>query len=336
MIWLHGEEELNDFLARLNSFHENIKFTWEIGLQEIAFLDVWITKVNGVFHTDVYSKSTDAHQYLNFKSCHPPHVKRAIPYSQGLRLKRVCNSENAFEKRLEELKGFLVKRCYCSDYVDNQFGRVREVNRNSLFKRKEGAEHSNRNCFVVDYHPALRALYNIFRELHVIVSWSERFLRIMPEPPMVCFRRAKNLKDHLVRSKLRGEEETVVGMFKCGKKKCKICDNVVTGDEFKSYVEGRSFRINHRFDCDTEGVVYLISCKSCGLQYVGNTITAFRLRFNNHKSSLNRYGRGQRNIAGQHIYAHFFGEGHLGLRDFMVQVIDCTNVNNPTERKFLD
>ena len=26
-------------------------------------------------------------------------------------------------------------------------------------------------------------------------------------------------------------------------------------------------------------------------------------------------------------------EGHLGLRDFMVQVIDCTNVNNPTERE---
>ena len=50
---------------------------------------------------------------------------------------------------------------------------------------------------------------------------------------------------------------------------------------------GRSFRINHRFDCDSEGVVYLISCKSCGLQYVGNTITAFRLRFNNHNSSLN-------------------------------------------------
>ena len=108
MIWLHTEE-LNDFLARLNAFHESIKFTWEIGLQEIAFLDVWITKVNGAFQTDVYSKSTDGQQYLNFKSGHPPHVKRAIPYSQGLRLKRVCNSENAFEKRLGELKSFFGK-----------------------------------------------------------------------------------------------------------------------------------------------------------------------------------------------------------------------------------
>ena len=155
-------------------------------MREIAFLDVWITKVNGAFHTDV-------HQYLNSKSCHPPHVKRAIPYSQGLRLRRICNSDNVFEEKLGELKGFLVKRRYCSDYVDNQFERVRGVNRNSLLKRKEGIENSNRNCFVVDYHPALRILYEIFRELQGIVAWSERFLQIMPEPPMVCFRCIKNL-----------------------------------------------------------------------------------------------------------------------------------------------
>ena len=97
---------------------------------------------------------------------------------------------------------------YCSDYVDNQFERVRGVNRNSLLKQKEGIENSDRNCFVVDYHPALRVLYEIFRELQGIVDWSERFLQIMPEPPMVCFRRTKNLKDHLVRTKSRREEET--------------------------------------------------------------------------------------------------------------------------------
>jgi hypothetical protein len=78
-------------------------------------------------------------------------------------------------------------------------------------------------------------------------------------------------------------------MFKCGKKKCKICENVIIGATFKSHVEGRSFCINHRFDCDSEGIVYLISCKFCVLQYVGNTITPFRLGFNNHKSALIKY-----------------------------------------------
>ena len=103
---------------------------------------------------------------------------------------------------------------------------------------------------MIDYNPALGAIYDIFRELQVIASSTEMLLRIMPEPPMVCFRRTKNLKDHLVCSKWRGEKETVVGMFKWGKRECKIC-NVVIGDAFKSYGEGRSFRINHRFDCDS-------------------------------------------------------------------------------------
>ena len=42
MIWPHSGDELGNFLAKLNSLHENVKFTWEIGLWEIAFLDVWI------------------------------------------------------------------------------------------------------------------------------------------------------------------------------------------------------------------------------------------------------------------------------------------------------
>ena len=31
-----------------------------------------------LLHTDVYSKPTDAHQYLNYKSCHSLLVKRGI------------------------------------------------------------------------------------------------------------------------------------------------------------------------------------------------------------------------------------------------------------------
>ena len=117
MIWLHGEKELNDFLARLNSFRKSIKFTWESSSEGISFLDVRVIKVNGAFQTDVFSKPTDAHQYLNFKSCHAPHIKKGIPYSQALRLKRSCSDDNNLKKRLQELKGYLVKRGYDSGFV---------------------------------------------------------------------------------------------------------------------------------------------------------------------------------------------------------------------------
>lgn len=285
------------------------------------------------FKLVVYSKPVDAHQYLNFRSCHPPHVKRGIPYSQALRLKRICSNENQLRERLGDLKGFLVKRGYKEDFVENQFSRTNNLRRVDLLERKKRAEVGNKNSFVIDYHPALQDLYGIFKELQQIVGWSGSFLSIMPDLPRICFRRAKNLKDHLVRSKLPNELDEVGGMFRCGNKRCKVCQNVIEGSKFKSFVEDRIFHINHHFDCNSEGVIYLVDCRKCGKQYVGCTITSFRTRFNNHKSSLNRYGEGKRNICGQQLYAHFYGEGHLGLKDFMVRVIDTTNVNDPTKRE---
>jgi hypothetical protein len=96
---------------------------------------------------------------------------------------------------------------------------------------------------------------------------------------MISFRRCKNLKDHQVRSKLPKEKDAVGDMFKCGSIKCKVCDNILVGSSVESHVEGRKFHINHRFDCNSEGLVYL----ACKMQYVGCTITSFRLRFINHK-----------------------------------------------------
>ena len=42
--------------------------------------------------------------------------------------------------------------------------------------------------------------------------------------------------------------------------------------------------------------------------------------------------RGQKEICGKHLYSHFYTEGHSGIKDFSVQVIDVTDVNNPTCR----
>jgi hypothetical protein len=47
VIWLHSEEELNNFLLCLNSFHENIKYTWDISYHRISFLDVSVGLDNG-------------------------------------------------------------------------------------------------------------------------------------------------------------------------------------------------------------------------------------------------------------------------------------------------
>jgi hypothetical protein len=147
------------------------------------------------------------------------------------------------------LKAFLVKRGYNSEFVESQYKRVRFLDRSTLFKREseQTRRENNKSTFIIDYHPALREIYGIFRELQNIVGLSSKFLSVMPEPPMamVCFRRSKNLKDHLVRARLHKLEVAARGMVKCGGGKCKVCDSIVVADTFQSTVQRRTFHINH-------------------------------------------------------------------------------------------
>lgn len=77
----------------------------------------------------------------------------------------------------------------------------------------------------------------------------------------------------------------------------------------------------------------MITCETCGKQCVGNRITVSSLRFNNHKSSLRQYERGQRGISGEHLYADVYGDGHICVRDVSVQIIDVTDVRDPALRE---
>ena len=87
-----------------------------------------------------------------------------------MRIKRICYSDETFESRLGELKGFLVKRGYNSELVENQFDRVRLLDRSILFNQDRGQirRDNNRSICVIDYHPTLRELYGIFRELQIM------------------------------------------------------------------------------------------------------------------------------------------------------------------------
>ena len=132
---------------------------------------------DGKLSTDVYHKPIGAYQYLNFRSCHPPHVKKGIPYSQTSRLKRICDLEDKFGKGLVDLKGFLVNRGYKEDFVNSQCSRVTEVRRAELLckNQKRDWDKKERVVLVLNYHFAMLKVHRIFRELHVPTTLSPMF-----------------------------------------------------------------------------------------------------------------------------------------------------------------
>ena len=74
--------------------------------------------------------------------------------------------------------------------------------------------------------------------------------------------------------------ETTVGSSRCGSKRCQVCLNVSETAIFEYFQTKRQYKINHHHDCNDKCLIYLLSCKICGLQYVGSATSRFRLRWN--------------------------------------------------------
>ena len=149
----------------------------------------------------------------------------------------------------------------------------------------------------------------------------------------MAFRCPKSLQDYLVRAKLRPLDQTPRGnrgTHKCTNNRCDVCNYLVVGDIFSSHVTGASYTVNHRLDCNSRYVVYLISCKVCGVQYVGSTTTEFRLRFNNHKSLLRAHSKmsAANKDKDDTIYKRFHSDEHHDLRDIEVHLIDKVNAKD--------
>ena len=262
-IWLHGIERLQEFLKFIDSFHETISYTWDYSESQVSFLDVTICReVGGGISADVFSKPTDTHQYLDYRSCHPKHVKQAIPYGQALRLRRICSSESKFDQRIEEFKGYLHERGFQKTQILSQCEKVRNKDRRLLlFQDKERFVDNNAVPLVLNFHPALSGISQKVKSLWPVLHASDDMNEVFKDiKPLISFRRPRNLADNLVRSKIKEASNTREdkGMKKCGKSRCQICSYVEEAEEFE--YGNKKYWINYPFDCDSEGVIYVIRC----------------------------------------------------------------------------
>ena len=101
-------------------------------------------------------------------------------------------------------------------------------------------------------------------------------------------------------------QDTQTIVSKCGKTRCKTCKHIVEGDSFCSNTTGKKYNVISREDamtCATKNVIYLISCKKCGIQYVGETSQALRNRMNNHRQKLKQ-------MCDLFLYQHFCSNRH--------------------------
>ena len=83
-----------------------------------------------------------------------------------------------------------------------------------------------------------------------------------------------------------------------------VCLNVSETDVFQSFQTKEQYKINHQLNCNDEFLIYLLSCKVCGLQYIGSTTDKFKLRWKITRKIIGKQKEG-RNIC-SHLFLSIF------------------------------
>ena len=185
---------------------------------------------------------------------------------------------------------------------------------------------------VVTYNPAFKNLSQVIRKKLPLLSADEQVKKVLSPAPFVSFRSTRNLKIYLVRSKIYPLERKV-GSEKCKSKRCLVCLNVSETDVIQSFQTKEQYKIKYQLNCNDKCLVYLRSCKVCGLQYIGSTTDKFRLRWNNYKENNRKAKRGEEYMQPL-VFEHFSSNNHNGfLEDCSIAFIDKTDGSDPTGRE---
>ena len=164
IIWEHGEESLLEFITHLNSRLDSIKFTHEVSRTEVTFLDTTVKIVDDHVVTDLFVKPTDSHNYLRYDSAHPQRCKDSIPYSQFLRIRRICSRIVDYDRHTVALSTHFLRKGYPVQLLEEAAFLARSKDRPELLQGTSQvlANTTEDKVFLVTtYHPHDHYLRNL-------------------------------------------------------------------------------------------------------------------------------------------------------------------------------
>jgi len=330
MIWLHNQYELDKFIIDLNQFHHTIKFTHECSTTTINFLDVTITHHEGTLHTRSYHKPTDANNYLHYKSCHPRHQKESIPFSQFLRMKRNSSTDEWATESINKLTQAFKDRGYPLQTLEKSVQAVSSITQDQLLNsnptRKEAMD---KLIYVTTYHPCGPKIKKILTHFVKILSRHPHTNHINENKFITAYRRPTNLKDLLVHSRFKPNNTLIQssGTYKCHQPRCHSCPHVIESPNFTNIDGSRPFNTRQRITCQTNYVIYIITCQKCHKKYVGQTSKNLKVRTYQHLYTIKRE-------LSRPVAIHFNSYGH-NLKHMGIQAI-CTAPRDDNARLALE
>ncbi len=323
MLWTHGQEKLDLFIQHINSCHDTIKFTAESSRTQVTFLDtkIIITNDDDII-TDLYTKPTDSHNYLLYTSCHPGHTKRSLPYSQFLRIKRICTKIQDFEQQCTNLIKYLLDRGYPLHTLVEDYEKVHKMDRNELLEKTKTEKQDDTKLFnITTFHPLNNPVKDVLDISWKLLQRSSTTRPLFNKKVVHGFRRTKNLRDLLVTSRTNFHPEApkqpklplAESSNKCTTKNCRYCPRIDTTGKIFCTTRKCCYTSKKQATCKSHNLIYGITCNTCKIQYVGQTKRRLMDRFQGHFYNIKNKN--------EQIGRHFTSQNNHGIEDVTIHIL---------------
>ncbi len=292
----------NRLLGLLKSMNPAFDFTCTGAVKELVVLDIAVEISNQGLRLSNYQKPTDKRTLLSANSSHPTHIKKSIPYSVALRMRRLCSEETDFHQALIDQAWVLLGRGYTEEWIVDGFSRAVEKTREeALQKSKRNENTKNTVRLVTNFDPNIdveKAFRKVRKEKRAL-SQTSNGTHLNEVHLQLAFRNAPNLRRLLVNKDPKEDEvspERFEGFSKC-QGGCILCKDVKDVFPIKkvpqifvnslSAGEAKKRELQEMkiltASCATTNLVYFAGCLQCGAFYIGETGDTFKSRCSRHR-----------------------------------------------------
>ena len=134
--------ELGDYIVFVSNFHPALQFTHTISETELPLLDINLRISGDRIRTSIHYKATDTHSFLHYDSSHPMHhCKESLPYSQLLRLRRICSDQADYLDKAQEMASFVERRGYSgAQTLKHDLEKLKHLSQNDALSKSKSTD----------------------------------------------------------------------------------------------------------------------------------------------------------------------------------------------------
>ena len=224
---------------------------------------------------------------------------------------------------------FFDKRGYPVSVVQAGHHRAQQIDRQSALQTAE-KENTDRIPFTLTFHPHNHAVKSIILKNFKLLQNDSETGTIFSQPPLISFKRDKNIGNFLVRSSFQTSDQS--GTFKCARSRCKNWPFIHNVEKISG--PKRSIKITDHFTCTSANVLYCMTCTYWNNLYIGETGRRLGDRFREYLRDVERNDKDASKPVARHFNLPNHSKQHTAVRGLSFH-LSSSESRKTLEQKFI-